>query len=321
VNERKNASGTVTIVTGPVGVDVGAVAARLGQGLGDGLAIRTIADGPSDRLHTSPNPHYASHIPGQADSGGYPGGPTVELAVLPSAWQNPDTNLGVAWVGPPSGLYGDLQELDRLGLHPGHRITVQYSGGGNVNHGHRIPAPVEVGDLAVQARDSVLRTGGRVLVEAGDGQTAQDALHTVGLPPWSAHIGRLDIWIVLDASRYPSDQARTNLIADAATEVLRNGGPFADPDDICADNLWLAVTNAHTLPGLEGLTGFDSVVSDDELERQLEHGSAMAVALGELLDEFRDKTGTFPMLLGTGWPPSGPTYFDLLGDHDDRPTD
>lgn len=323
MNERKNASGTVTIVTGPIGVDVGPVAARLGQGLRDGLAIRTIAAGGSTQA-SSPLPYDAIHTP----TGRRVQPNRVLLYTLPSAWQNPDTNLGIAYEVQNSPLLGnvDLPRLDLLGLHPGHRVTVQSPTRSTIH----VPPPVEVGNLAEAARDSVLRTGGRVLIQAGDGQTAQDALQIVGLPPWSAHIRRLDIWIVLDAQlaldrtaglNEAAAHARGHLLNTAAAEVRRNGGPFADPDETGAVNLWLAVTNAHTLPGLEGLAGFDSVVGDDELERQLEHGSATAVALGELLDEFRDKTGTFPMLLGTGWPSGGPTFFDLLGDHGDRPAD
>jgi len=290
---RNSATGTVTVVTGPPGVDVGPVAARLGRGLRDGLAIRTVVSDGSDVAHASPNPYGSP-----ADS--------VALSVLPSAWQHPDTNLGIAYTGEPRWLTDDLGRLNRLG----HRVTVQHRG--DYGAGLIIPAPVEIGDLAAAARDSVLRMGGRVLIEAGDGQTAQDAMHTVGLAPWAAYIGRLDIWVVLDVTTTAPgpEEALERLLVDAGAQVQANGGPRDGSGD-GGVSIWIAVLNAHRLPGLGALAGVDTVIGDEPPPLDT------AVAVGTLLDRCRRATGTWPALLGTG--PS--TFIDLLGEHGDTPTD
>lgn len=237
---------TVTVVTGPAGVDIGPVAAHLGRDLSDGLAIRTVDSNRAEQPHSSPNPY-------RTDPAGTELPDTVRLTTLPSAWQHPDTNLGVAWTGyPDTGLVHDIAELDALGLHPGHRVTVQHRS--NYRSGAPIPEPVEVGDLAAHARDSVLRApgGGHVLIEAGDGQTFLDAFHTVGLPPWSAHIDALDLWLVVDAGQ-PFDE----LVAAVNALLAVNGGATVTIDAA----LHLAVTGIHAVvPGLVGCTEVDDGV-------------------------------------------------------------
>lgn len=283
---------TVAVVTGPDGHDVGPVAAWLGYGLRDGLAVRTVASTGShyDRrgahCHASPNPH------------GIPGERVVPLYALPSAWQNPDTNLGVAYTGVPNrDLAFDIQTLNDLGLNPAHRVTVQHHSGYGIEHFREtgaIPAPVEVGDLAAQARDSVLRgaDGSRqVLVEAGDGQTFLDALHTLGLPPWSPHIHRLELWLVFDvAAVLGADGARRGLplTEQLTAEVARQGGGRG----VRGAAVRLALRNAHTLiPGLAGLNGEDF---DDRLT------DADAEALADLVNDAESATGTRVGLVTTG---------------------
>jgi len=208
---------TVTVVTAFPGTNIGGVCAHLGRNLRDGLTIRTVVSHyvpPSGAHadHVSPSPYPPPWPADQPDRLGRDDRQAVLLHALPSAWQHPDTNLGVAYTDrPDGGLRGDLDQFDLLGLNPAHRVTVQVGKAVRGVHlpsglkGAFIPLPVEVGDLAAQARDSVLRgsaDGSRhVLIEAGDGQTFLDALATVGLPPWSEHIDWLRMWLVVDAGR------------------------------------------------------------------------------------------------------------------------
>lgn len=205
----------LTVVTGPAAddnvtedgyADVGPVAALLaaptGQsdGIDDGLTVRVI--GPeTGRPHRSPDPF---HGPGTA----------VMLHALPAAWQDPQTNLGVD-VGPLTSmphllLRNDLVTLDALGLNPGHRLTV-------AGELRQPPEPVERGDLGVIARDSVLRAGGHVLVEAGDGITVMAALAALNLPPWADWIDQLDLWVAVNLATLPL-----------------TSGPATDPRDVAA---------------------------------------------------------------------------------------
>lgn len=260
----------LTVVTGPAGVDIGPVAAHLGRDLGDGLAIRTVVSGRPPYPHTSPDPHHRHTLDGTTGCRGTGDDPCmtnrVRLLVLPSAWQNPDTNLGVAYTGIPVRLPTDLGTLDALGLHPGHRVTVQHDMHWLNGDQGAVPAPIEVGNLAEHARDSIWRgardehSSRHVLVEAGDGQTFLDALHTAGIPPWTPYVEHIELWMVLDArTDWPAEVgdgavelATDRLTARIGGEVFRNGGGPVDKHGI---TMRVAVLNVDRLvPGLAGKT-------------------------------------------------------------------
>lgn len=309
--------GTLTVVTGPSGVDIGPVVAELGRGLRDGLAVRTVdsdrVDIVANTLHTSPIPAYVpAHLHAPDDGSGHsfrngiiPG--RVLLRVLPSAWQDPDTNLGVAWSGEVTvALTGDLNRLDWLGMHPGHRVTVQHRGSYRV--GSAIPEPIEVGDLATHARDSVLRAGGQVLIEAGDGQTFLDALRIIGIAPWASYIEHLELWAVVDVSGLGHhggfDPAMLTGLVGA--EIQRNGGVPATGQV----SLQVALTGAHVLlPGLTGLRNDADPALLDE---------STADSLGELLGAVERQCNTEPLLLGTGVDADGrDTFLNFFEDRED----
>lgn len=225
---------TVTVVTGPLGVDIGPAAAWLARSLGDGLAVRTVQPGTL-RRRTSPVPPNMRSLRNLTVD-------TVDLHAVPSAWQNPDTNLGVAvgtigrsvagYVDTLDGIRDDLLNFERLGLNPAYRLTVQ-----GVSPAHHIWPGVEYGDLATIARDSVLRAsaGGsrHVLIEAGDGQTFLDAVNTVGLQPWAC-IDHLDLQFVVDAGAGADVLAQQLAVVQDITEdsrttiTLINANPEAD---------------------------------------------------------------------------------------------
>jgi hypothetical protein len=291
----------LTVVTGPPGVDIGPVAARLGRGLDDGFAIRVVRSDADSAPHTSPDPHHR-HVgdPRIAQAPGSIG--AVRLSVLPSAWQDPQTNLGVVWTGVPDlGLVEDIRTLDALGLNPAHRVTVQHG-----NPWRRwplsIPEPVEVGNVGVQARDAVLRAGGRVLVEAGDGQTFLQALTTVGIPPWASWIGHLDRWIVIDAADGSDD-----LVGDPATlaavlpgavqrhveQLDGSSGAYGGIGGM--PTLKVALMNAQLL--IPGIAAHDYNVATSDGDEPSEEARA---ALCTLLDAVADRTGVEVHLIGTG---------------------
>lgn len=274
---------TLTVVTGQPGADLGPVAAYLGRNLRDGLAIRVVdSDARSETKHTSPDPTR----PGEA----------VALSVLPSAWQNPDTNLGVVYTGwVDSGLRDDLEALDRLGLNPAHRLTVQHHGVPRGETGGPtvwVPMPVEIGNLAEHARDSVLRGSAEssrsVLIEAGDGLNILQALSALGLAPWGPHIEHLDFWMVFDADR------TADPVAEARRLVTLNGGPIP--------HMNLAIVNAQEyIPRLAGIdtNGFHDMPDD--------LGDQVDGALNALTIDIMKKSGVEVLLLGTG----GTTILDL----------
>lgn len=291
----------LTVITGPEGVDIGPVAAHLGRGLDDGFAIRVVRSGADDIPHTSPDPHH-----GGITTGGRVG--AVRLSVLPSAWQDPQTNLGVVWTGDPDlGLTRDLRTLDALGLNPAHRITVQLGGRAHTQPWRvSIPGPVEVGNVGVQARDSVLRAGGRVQVEAGDGQTFMQALTTVGIPPWASWIGHLDRWIVLDAALSSEGLTRNpeflaTMLPGAIQHVIEqldgSSGTYggfnpAGPD---GPTLRVALLNGQLL--VPDLAGHDySIATDAGDAPPMDTG----LALADLLDTVVERTGVEIHLIGTG---------------------
>ncbi len=178
------------IVTGPPGVDIGEAVAAIGGAIDDGLAIRVVNSVAPGDGHTSPDPFHG------ADA-------TVRLRYLPSAWQDPQTNLGVLFTGPARvALTDDIHTMAALGLDPSHRLTVQ-SLAGALRYGYTYPTPIEVGNLGVHARDAVLRAGGRVLVEAGNGMTHLEAIAALRLPPWAPGIDQLTLWNVLDVRQMP----------------------------------------------------------------------------------------------------------------------
>jgi hypothetical protein len=270
---------TVRAVTGPVGTDVGPFCAWLGADLDDGLAIRTVRSGrtPADRrdafAHVSPLPWAAGQLaPAPSGLGAQHPDGGVPLWALPSAWHNPDTSLGVAYTGSATrDLTFDVATLDAMGCNPAHRITVQHTSLPRGREGLEpvlVPAPIEIGNLAEIARDSVLRGSPerprRVLIEAGDGQTLMEAFSTVGLAPWSPHIDVLDLWIVIDADRLIAqhglsydgsrDRLADAVIATAGVVARDNGGGLNRRGE-WVPAPWLAIANVQALlPGLAGVT-------------------------------------------------------------------
>lgn len=199
----------LTVVTGPEGVDIGRTVAAVGHHIDDGLAVRVIDTdrpytGRERAAHTSPDPYHGHH---HSAVGGCAGDGTtdtcvigrVRLRYLPSAWQNPDTNLGVVFTGPARPLADDIHTMASLGLDPSHRLTVQARG--PLSPAFTYPAPIEVGDVGAHARDAVLRAGGHVLIEAGDGMPHLDAIAALRLPPWAPWVGRIELWTVFDVRR------------------------------------------------------------------------------------------------------------------------
>lgn len=284
----------LTVITGPEGVDIGPVAAHLGRGLDDGFAIRVVRSGRYgliDRPHTSPDPYHRHTLN------------FVRLSVLPSAWQNPDTNLGVVFdPAPCRDLKDDIEILNILGLNPAHRLTIQSTAGSVA----WVTAPVEVGNVGVQARDSVLRAGGRVQVEAGDGQTFMQALTTVGIPPWASWIGHLDRWIVLDAALSSEGLTRNpeflaTMLPGAIQHVIEqldgSSGTYggfnpAGPD---GPTLRVALLNGQLL--VPDLAGHDyNIATDGGVAPPMHAG----LALADLLDAVADRTGVEVHLIGTG---------------------
>lgn len=322
----------LTVVTGPAGVDIGPVAAHLGRDLGDGLTVRTVVSGPGRTIaqHTSPIPDYvpaelSALAPGsmggqyQQVTGVLPG--RVLLFHLPSAWQNPDTNLGVAYSGPVMHQIAlDFDRLHHLGVHPGHRVTVQRRPGPgdwiNGSGDALVPRPVQFGDLAEHARDSVWRgaegSNRHVLVEAGEGQTFLDALHTVGIPPWTPHVERVELWTVLDArTDWPTSReagtvelATARFTARIGAEVFRNGGMtgIGPTTGMRGMTMRVAVLNVDALiPGLAGRTTAD--VAD--LTPGADVGDQVVGQLADLLVTISNNAGSniTPVLFTTGTDP------------------
>jgi len=297
---------TVSVVTGPPGVDVGPFVAWHGRDIGDGLAIRTVVSGAQPHVHTSPDPYSRPH-----------GAAEMALVVLPSAWRDPQTNLGIAYTAQPDLLPGDLLQLTRIGLDPGHRLTVQTgTRGSTFRWGNLIPEPVSVGNLAEAARDSVLRgspSGFRhVLIEAGDGQSLLDALHTVGIPPWSPHLDVLDLWIVLDAQAVldgpsvpdvPLEWARERLVAHAGTVTFDNGVGRNDRgrQHVIRPVVHIAVRNMQALvPGLAAQSLAEFETADDEIVDQVD---TIVLAIEE-------RTGLPVGAIGTG-PDANAPWIDV----------
>lgn len=285
----------LTVITGPPGVDIGPVAAHLGRNLDDGLAVRVVT--PDTTPHTSPDPHHRQQGMGGPASIG-----AVRLDCLPSAWQDPQTNLGVIWSGAPDlGLKEDLHVMDALGLNPGHRVTVQH--GDHVRARGAILPPIEYGDLGVIARDAVLRAGGRVQVEAGDGQTFLSALATVGIPPWASWIGHLDRWIALDAADMNLPFVATpegvdilvHCVQRAVNDLDGSSGAYHNGQYLGGCTLRVAVLNAQIL--VPGVAAHDYNVRTGEGDTLAE---GTGTNLANLLDAVADKTGVEIHLIGTG---------------------
>lgn len=289
---------TLTVVTGSAGTDLGPVAAYLGRDLGDGLAVRTVVSERTDVAtpHSSPNPHPYG-------PGGLALPPVVHLDVLPSAWQDPHTNLGVVYTGAiDSTLRNDVYSMAQLGLDPSHRLTVQHQGVPRGVVGTFVPVPIEVGDVGQQARDAVLRgaAGGsrHVLVEAGDGQTFLDALHTLGLPPWSPHIDELALWLVLDAARLVSGASGLIDISGMAAAAVAAQGGGTNGRRERMPVLHLALLNAQIL--VPALAGVDSAAFNITPAEGGTVGEDVADAVGAAIFAIEQRAGASVGLLGTG---------------------
>lgn len=286
----------LTVITGPEGVDIGPVAAHLGRHLDDGLAIRVI--NYSAMSHTSPDPYH-----GQTGSTRFDERPltvgAVRLRVLPSAWQDPQTNLGVVYDGPANeDLTEDLHTMDALGLNPAHRVTVQHRPDGVSPMS--ILDPVEVGNLGIIARDSVLRAGGRVQIEAGDGRTLLSALATVGIPPWAEWIDHLDRWIVLDGmdmtfanTALKGVDALTASVRHAVDQLDGSSGAYGMQGD--TQTLRVALLNAQML--IPGIAAHDYNARTDEGDTLTDEDGE---TLAQMLDRVTDTTGVEIHLIGTG---------------------
>lgn len=221
----------LTVVTGASGIDIGPAVAQLGVDVADGMAVRII-DSTRHRVpHTSPDPYHrrrdetVSEVTAEHPDDLWTTG-QVRLRYLPSAWQDPQTNLGIVFPHAARPIGDDLHTMSALGLDPSHRLTVQGKLH-TLSPGHTYPLPIEPGDVGVQARD-VLRTGGRVIVEAGAGMTFLDALAALNLSPWAPWIDDLDLWAVIDASAALQALAPgepLDLPAAAREAVDRAGGP------------------------------------------------------------------------------------------------
>jgi len=286
---------TVIAVTGPAGHDIGPAAAWLGRNLGDGLAVRIVPSSDGLTPHTSPNPYPVADPP---DSG------SVVLWCLPSAWQHPDTNLGVVYTGAPTGdLRIDLNTLRDLGVDAGHRVTVQHGGFATRDGepiGHPLPAPVEVGNLAEIARDSVLRGAGRhrtVLLEAGDGQTFLDAFHAFGLAPWNTHIDVLELWVVIDVAQCEANVGGLGAAVAAQIEVARQGGGH-NRHGARPASMYLALRNVHTL--VPELAGLNSARFARDPEDGGEVSEAVADRVGAMLTVIEHRAGARVHALSTG---------------------
>jgi hypothetical protein len=283
----------LTVVTGPPGVDIGPATAKLGIGLNDGLAIRVVRSGRYgliDHPHTSPDPHHTIERDGLGRIG------AVRLDVLPSAWQDPQTNLAVVFDGAPvRNLADDLHVLDALGLNPAHRLTIDST----AKSVAWVTPPVEVGDVGVHARDAVLRAGGRVLVEAGDGQTFLQALATVGIPPWAEWIDHLDRWLVLDVRHGMTLDDVVAAIGAAVNEFDGSSGTYGEhrsgstgPD---GPTLRVALMNTQfVIPGLAGHDYNTATDVGDPIDM------LPAGRLAHLLDAVAERTGVQVHLVGTG---------------------
>lgn len=309
-----NTAATVTVVTGPTGHDIGPFTAwkAATDRIGDGLAVRVHPARnvwePSAPTHLSPTPPGSCWQAPAVGAGS--GEPVTQMPLhcLPSAWQDPQTNLGVAFAGAvDTGFNTDLFVLDRLGLAPHHRVTVQLGRPGRDGDGREmVPEPVELGNLAVQARDAVLRSspasGSRyVLVEAGDGQTFLDALATLGLPPWDPAIDRLVLWLVLDVmhmvgTTFTAAEDRIRFTAEhAAAEAARQGGGRMAGALHAA--MRIALVNVQAIvPGMAGLGEHETRVAE-----HLGGAPEQVVAqLGQALDTIEARTGVAVGAIHTG---------------------
>lgn len=289
----------LTVITGPPGADVGPVTAIVGAGLDDGFAIRVLDSATRntmDTRHRSPNPHHRRSADGGTTS--------VMLDALPAAWQDPLTNLGVVWTGAPDvGLRRDIEDLEALGLNPSHRVTVQWKTPypSVISSAAVVPPPVEVGDVGTQARDSVLRSGGQVLVEAGDGMTSMQALTALNLPPWATWVHQLDLWVVLDV-RHAADLDEAARQAETAVHQWTGGAPRGAhrADGGGRERLRIAVYGLpELLPELTGVT--DGAVVFDGF------GSKFS----RFDDQVMERTGGLLALVHTGATVADQRWLDL----------
>lgn len=239
----------LSVITGPRGVDIGHAVATIGRRIDDGLAVRVV-DSDRDASHrTSPDPFHGPDT-------------KVRLAYLPSAWQDPQTNLGVVFTGRPQPLADDIHTMASLGLNPSHRLTVQSLGPPHLGRGYVYPLPIEVGNVGVHARDAVLRAGGHVLIEAGDGMTHLEALASLGLAPWAPWIGMMDLWTVFDVrdiavATSPGEHIDADLIAARVADGLTQlGALIADTTSgvVTSRVVVLGFDDPAVLPGVEDET-------------------------------------------------------------------
>lgn len=219
--------GTVTVVTGPAGVDTAPVVVHLARHLDDGLAIRV----------TDPfaNPDRPASVRRPLADG-------PALYVLPSiVFACPDANLGVVG-GSRTGIQRDIEAVEQRGATVRHRLHVDSFNGERADRIQRLyfDGLGEVGDLAVHARDSVLRMGDHVFVEAADGQTVDRALDLAGAGSWLPYVRRVDRWVCVDVAAVLDAASTTGPDVDRHTAVrraihdeviIRNGGPVVGTYD------------------------------------------------------------------------------------------
>lgn len=222
------------VVTGPEGVDIGRAVAEIGSRVDDGFAVRVVDSTRDSVAHTSPDPYHRvlTADPAVAQGPAQPG--AVRLRCLPSAWQDPQTNLGVVFTRAALPLGDDIYTLAALGLDPSHRVTVD-TRGGHLIRGFTYPLPIEPGNVGVQVRDAVLRAGGSAIVEAGDGMSHLEALAALRLAPWSPWIDELHLWTVFDVAAPGAGLDAEGVAAWVVDHLTRLGGTIdnegTDPDE------------------------------------------------------------------------------------------
>lgn len=264
----EHAAGTVSVIVSAFGADTQPAAVHLADEVDDGLAIRVIGHDPEMFLNNDPG-RTRRH--------------------LPTAAANDSANLAI--VGPWSQrwLAVDIAHAEEHGIDVKHRLTLaprEHRHGGSVDH-ISSQGLGEIGDVAVQARDAVLRAGGHVQIEADDptsgapggGMTAVRALVAAGIPPWASYVQDLTIWFVVSADVPALDDL---WLAKIKRAVRVNGGPPPLPGNVA---MMIALTGIEEhWPALAGLDHghFERRVQETR-DRQTGAPDLVAVRAGGIL--------------------------------------